>query len=130
MGHPELQKRNLANIVNVLDISESQLLLKIELSAFAVRDLVQRAAGGHNPFSNIGVRYTGSADDAALNRDVARFAADPAAAAAVKADGDPTGVLPVPVVSIHSINDPVVVVEAESAYRDVVRAAGSGNRAC
>ena len=74
---------------------------------------MQRATGGRNPFSNIGVRYTGSTDDAALNRDVARFAADPAAAAAVKADGDPTGVLPVPVVTIHSINDPVVAVEED-----------------
>jgi hypothetical protein len=30
----------------------------------------------------------------------------------------------VPVVSIHSINDPQVVVEAQSAYLDAVRAAG------
>jgi hypothetical protein len=37
-------------------------------------------------------------------------------------------VLPVPVVSIHSINDPVVEVEVESAYRDLVKAAGSGER--
>jgi hypothetical protein len=46
----------------------------------------------------------------------------------VRADGDSTGELPVPVVTIHSINDPEVVVEQESAYRDVVRAAGSGDR--
>jgi hypothetical protein len=127
----ELQKRNLANIVNVLLIPESQLVESITESAFDVRDLVQRVAGGRNPFSNIGVRYTGSTDDAALNRDVARFVADPAAAAAtaaVKADGDPTGVLPVPVVTIHGIGDPDVVVEEESAYRDAVRAAGSGDR--
>jgi hypothetical protein len=96
-------------------------------SAFDVR-VLQRATGGRNPFSNVGVRYTGSTDDAALNRDVARFAADPAAAAVVRADGDPTGELPVPVVTIHSINDPVAVVEQESTFRDVVRAAGSGDR--
>jgi hypothetical protein len=127
----EHQKENLANIVNVLLIPESQVPLSIFESAYDVRDLVQRAAGGRNPFSNVGVRYTGSTDDTALNRDVARFTADPAAAAAaaaVKADGDPTGVLQVPVVTIHSINDPDVLVEEESAYRDVVRAAGSGNR--
>jgi hypothetical protein len=119
--------QNLANIVNVLLIPESQLLESI-MGAFNVRDIVQRVTGGRNPFSNVGVRYTGSTDDAGLNRAVARFAGDPAAAAAVKADGDPTGVLPVPVVTIHSINDPDVVVEEESAYRDVVRAAGSDNR--
>jgi hypothetical protein len=114
--------------VNVLGIPESQLLVQIGESAFDVRDLVQRAAGGRNPFSNIGVRYAGSTDDAALNRDIARFTADPVAAAVVKADGDPTGVLPVPVVSIHSINDPNVVVEEQSGYRDVVKAAGNSDR--
>jgi len=31
-------------------------------------------------------------------------------------------------VSIHSINDPQVVVEAQSSYRDVVKAAGSADR--
>jgi hypothetical protein len=124
----DLQRQNLANIVNVLLIPEGQLLDSITESAFDVRDLVQRATSGRNPFSNIGVRYTGSTDDGALNRGVARFAADPAAAALVRADGDPTGVLPVPVVTIHSINDPDAVVEQESAYRDVVRAAGSGDR--
>jgi hypothetical protein len=135
----EIQKQNLANIMNVLGISDAPsqagleggvapLLIKIEESAFDVRDLVQRATGGRNPFSNIGVRYTGSTDDAALNRDVARFAADPTAAAAVKVDGDPTGVLPIPVVSIHATGDPDAEVEQESAYRDVVRAAGSGDR--
>jgi hypothetical protein len=117
----ELQKQNLANIVNVLLIPEGQLLDSITESAFDVRDLVQRATGGRNPFSNIGVRYTGSTDDAALNRDVARFAADPGAAAAVKADGDPTGVLPVPVVSITSINDPDVAVEQEGFEHYVSR---------
>jgi hypothetical protein len=89
---------------------------------------VRNTTGGRNPFSNIGVRYKGSADDAALNREVVRFDADPAAAAALRADGDPTGALPVPVVSIHSINDPQVVVEAQSAYLDAVKAAGSADR--
>jgi hypothetical protein len=125
----ELQKRNLANILNVLDyIPESQLLGMVRGNAFDLRDIARRTTGGRNPFSNIGVRYTGSTDDAALNRGVARFTADPAAAASLKADGDLTGVLPVPVVSIHSINDPGVVVEVESAYRDLVKAAGSGDR--
>jgi hypothetical protein len=138
----ELQKQNLANILNVLGISDARpqtgveagvapLLFKVEDSAFDLRDLVQRATSGRSPFSNVSVRYKGSTDDAALNRGVARFAADPAAAAAaaeLKADGDLTGVLPVPVVSIHSINDPRVEVEVESAYRDVVNATGSGDR--
>jgi molybdenum cofactor biosynthesis enzyme MoaA len=34
----------------------------------------------------------------------------------------------VPVISIHSINDPQVVVEVQSHYRDAVQAAGNGER--
>jgi hypothetical protein len=43
----------------------------------------------------------------------------------LNADGRPTGVLPIPVVTIHSINDPQV--EAESAYRQAVTAVGSSD---
>ena len=49
------------------------------------------------------------------------WAPEPGSAVAVlKADGDPTGKLPIPVVSIHSINDPQVPVEQQAAYRETV----------
>jgi hypothetical protein len=130
VGHPaaarsEQQKRHLANILGVMGYPENLLVRHMQAGTLLFRDIVKNTTGGRNPFSNIGVRYKGSSDDVALNRDVVRFDADPAAAAALKADGDPTGVLPVPVVSIHSINDPQVVVEGQSAYLDKVKAAGS-----
>jgi hypothetical protein len=133
VGHPaaarsESQKQNLANILGVIGYPENLLVRHMQAGTLLFRDIVKNTTGGRNPFSNVGIRYKGSSDDAALNRDVARFEADPAAVAAIKADGDPTGVLPVPVVSIHSINDPQVVVEVQSAYRDAVKAAGSGDR--
>ncbi len=133
VGHPaaarsEQQKQNLANIIGVMGYPENLLVRHMQAGTLLFRDIVKNTTGGRNPFSNIGVRYKGSSDDVALNRDVVRFEADPAAAALVKADGDPTGVLPVPVVSIHSINDPQVVVEAQSAYLDVVKRAGSADR--
>jgi hypothetical protein len=130
VGHPaaarsEQQKRNLANIAGVMGYPENLLVRHMQAGTLLLRDIVKNTTGGRNPLSNIGVHYKDSSDDAALNRDVVRFDADPAAAAALKADGDPTGVLPVPVVSIHSINDPQVVVEGQSAYLDTVKAAGS-----
>jgi hypothetical protein len=132
-GHPaaarsEQQKQNLANILGVMGYPENLLVRHMQAGTLLFRDIVKNTTGGRNPFSNVGVHYKGSSDDDALNRDVVRFEADPAAAAALKADGDPTGVLPVPVVSIHSINDPQVVVEGQSAYLDIVRAAGSASR--
>ena len=133
VGHPaaarsEQQKQNLANILGVIGYPENLLVRHMQAGTLLFRDIVKNTTGGRNPFSNVGVHYKGSFDDAALNRDVVRFEADPAAAAALKADGDPTGVLPVPVVSIHSINDPQVVVEGQSAYLDTVKAAGSASR--
>ena len=41
---------------------------------------------GRNPFGNLQARYRGSPDDDALNRRVARYAADPAARARFAAD--------------------------------------------
>lgn len=124
----ETQKQNLANILGVMGYPENLLVRHMQAATLLFRDLVKNTTGGRNPFTNAGTRYHGSADDAALNRGVARFTADPAAAAALTADGDPTGILPVPVVAIHSINDPQVVVESAAAYRAAVDAAGSADR--
>src|SRR5260370_3283637 len=129
VGHPaaarsDRQKQNLANILGVMGYPENLLVRHMQAGTLLFRDIVKNTSGGRNAFSNVGVRYKGSADDVALNREVVRFEADAAAATALRADGDPTGVLPVPVVSIHSINDPQVVVEAQSAYLDAVMAAG------
>jgi pimeloyl-ACP methyl ester carboxylesterase len=124
----EQQKQNLANILGVMRFPESLLLRHMQSATFLFREIVERTTGGRNAFSNVGVTYKGSSDDAALNRDVARFTADPEAVAALKADGEPTGAIAVPVISIHSINDPQVVVEVQSHYRDAVQAAGNGER--
>jgi hypothetical protein len=122
------QKQNLANILGVMRFPEPLLLRHMQSATFLFREIVERTTAGRNPFSNVGVTYKGSSDDAALNRNVARFTADPAAVAALKADGEPTGAIAVPVISIHSINDPQVVVEVQSHYRDAVQAAGNGER--
>jgi len=124
----DAQKQNLANILGVMRFPESMLVRHMQAATFLFREIAERVTQGRSAFSNMDVRYSGSGDDVALNRDVARFAADPAALAALKADGEPTGSLPVPVVSIHSINDPQVVVEVQSAYRAMVDRAGSGER--
>jgi hypothetical protein len=133
IAHPagarsDTQKQNLANIIGVMGYPEGLLNRHMQSATLLFHDIVRNTTGGRNPFSNIDVRYRGSSDNAALNRDVPRFAADPAAEASLHADGDPTGVLPVPVVAIHSINDPQLVVEAEAVYRSTVNAAGSGDR--
>jgi hypothetical protein len=124
----EAQKQNLAKIVGVMRFPDSMLVRHMQAATFLFREIAERITQGRSAFSNVDVHYSGSSNDAELNAGVARFAADPAAVAALKADGEPTGVLPAPVVSIHSINDPQVVVEVQSAYRAAVDRAGSGDR--
>jgi hypothetical protein len=124
----DIQKKNLANIIGVMRFSEAMLVRHMQAATFTYRDIAERITNGRSAFSNIGIMYSGSNNDTELNREVARFAADPAALAALKADGDPSGVLPVPVVSIHSLNDPQVAVEVQSAYLEAVERAGGGDR--
>ena len=124
----EGQRRNLANIIRVMGFSEKLLYRHMQSSTLLFHNIVQRTTNGRNPFSNIGVQYRGSDDDVTLNRDIPRFTADPDAVALLRADGQPTGNIPVPVVSIHSINDPQVAVEVQSVYRSTLIAAGNGER--
>jgi hypothetical protein len=124
----EQQKQNLANIIGVVRIPERMLVRHMQAALFIFRDITLGVAHGQSAFSNVDVAYRGSSDDAALNRGVARFAADATAVSALKADGEPTGALTVPVVSIHSMNDPQAAVESQAAYRAKVTAAGNGMR--
>ena len=94
---------------------------------FVFRDIGERITSGKNPFSNANVHYWGSSDDQALNRNVTRFEADAGARAALIADGQPTGAISIPVVSIHSMNDPQAAVEAQYDYRESVKARSKGN---
>jgi hypothetical protein len=124
----EQQKQNLANIIGVVRVPERMLVRHMQAALFIFRDIAQGVGNGHSAFSNLDVAYRGSSDDAALNRGVARFAADATAVSALKADGEPTGALTVPVVSIHSLNDPQAAVESQAAYRSKVNGAGNGMR--
>jgi alpha-beta hydrolase superfamily lysophospholipase len=121
----DAQKRNLANILGVTKIVEKSLLGNMSWSTFLFRDIVRRL-DGRNPWSNDAVRYTGSDDDEALNKGVQRFKADPAAAKKFADDGRLTGKLPIPVLTMHAIDDPTVFVEQDSLYRKTVDEAGSG----
>jgi hypothetical protein len=59
---------------------------------------------------------------------VPRIRPDPAAVARLAADGDPTGRITVPVLTLHGIGDTTVFVEHEAAYRTTVERAGTADR--
>ncbi len=122
------QARKLKTIVDVIRIPESSVQGHLNWATFHFRDVAQHRTGGGNVFGNIGVRYSGSPDDATLNAGVARYAADPAAVKTFGADTDPTGRIPVPVLTLHAIHDPVAFVELEHQFRETMKAAGTADR--
>ena len=126
------QQRRLQTIAQVIHIPERSVLGHLNWATWHFQDVVQNRVGGLNPWGNIGVRYMGSDDDAALNAAVdaagLRYRADPAAVAKFAADSDPDGRIQVPVLGVHGIHDPIAFVELESRFRAVMVAAGSGDR--
>jgi len=131
VGMPAAQRTpeqavRLKTILSVVKIQERSLLGHLNWATWLFQDLVQKRLNGRNPFGNIGVGYSGSADDAALNAGVLRYAADPQAKGALAADSQPTGRTSLPTVGLHAIDDPTAFVELESAYRRIRDAAGTG----
>jgi alpha-beta hydrolase superfamily lysophospholipase len=118
------QQRNLDDLLAVTRIPERSLETHLQYATYLFQDIVWKRLGGRNPFSNIGVRYTGSHDDNALNAGVARFSADPTARRDLSYDSDLTGRISLPVLTLHAIDDPSVFVEHEAAYRATVEGAG------
>ena len=124
----EAQRRNLKTLLAVIRIPERSLVGHLHWATEGFQDIVFKRLGGRNPFGNIGVRYQGSDDDAALNARVARYRADPSALADLAADADPGGRIGVPVLTMHAVDDPVAFVELESAWRETMRGAGTDAR--
>lgn len=123
-----LQQRNLDDILAVTRVPERTLESHLRFATFTFRDIVTERLGGRNPFGNRGVRYEGSHDDAALNAGVERFAPDPTARRDLSYDSDLTGRVPLPVLTLHAIDDPTAFVEHEWAYRATLRGAGRDGR--
>jgi hypothetical protein len=122
------QAARLKTIVDVVKVDPASIGAHLNWATWHFQDIIQRRTGGGNPFTNIGARYTGSTNDDALNAAVPRYAADPAATALFEADAGLTGKIPVPVISLHAINDPTVFVEAQSVLRETMTTAGTAER--
>ncbi|MFF6826579.1 hypothetical protein [Streptomyces longwoodensis] len=118
-----VQQRNLDDILAVTRIPERTLESHLRFATFTFRDMVHNRLGDRNPFSNEGVVYSGSHDDAALNAGVERFSSDPSAVRDLSYDSDLTGKVSIPVLTLHAIDDPTAFVEHEAAYRATLHGA-------
>ena len=99
----------------------------ISYYTYVIGDL-QRRAGG-NPFDNRNYIYTGanptsSPADYELNDKVHRYAATPKARAYLTQHYSPSGHLGRPMLALHTVYDPVVLVPSISLYNQMVESAG------
>jgi pimeloyl-ACP methyl ester carboxylesterase len=81
---------------------------------------IHRLAGG-NPFDNTNTVYSGSDDDATLNRGIPRYTADPGAEDYLRAWYTPTGRISDPVLSVHALRDSLVPIETRQWFDDATR---------
>ncbi|WP_370876974.1 hypothetical protein [Acidovorax sp. A1169] len=122
------QQRKVKTIVDVLRIPASSIHSHLNWGTFHYRDVVHLRTGDASPFGNTGARYTGSADDAALNAAVLRYQADPQALARFAQDTDPTGRIAVPVLTVKGVDDPTAFVELDAHFKGTMERAGSSAR--
>ena len=122
------QQRRLKTIVDVIRIPETSVLGHLNWATWHFQDIAMNRTGGLNPFGNDKVVYRGSDNDAALNAGVLRYKADPAAVARFGADTDPNGRIPVPVLTVHGVDDPIAFVELDAAFRETMEKAGTADR--
>ena len=78
------QQRNLANILGVTKIPENFLLTDMGFATFRLAELTQVRTRGLSPVTNLGVTYSGSDDDDALNAGVFRAGSHPDALASFR----------------------------------------------
>jgi pimeloyl-ACP methyl ester carboxylesterase len=121
------QRANLSNILNAAKISEGFLPINLGYAAYGLQELVQIRLNGHSPVTNLGVVYTGTTDDAALNAGVYRAGSDQIGRDYMVSAYDPTGQVQIPTLTMHRISDDLVIVENERAYRETLEAAGTAD---
>ena len=123
-GNPSLQ---FANVAGLTGSTPNELIY----SAFSVvannfNELLQRTHG-RNYYDNTSVVYRGSANDDLLNARVQRFRATPDGAEYVAKYYTPTGKLSIPLLTLHTTDDPTVSFSQEAAYTAVVAKAGASS---
>ena len=97
-------------------------------NVLGTNDLLART-GGASPFENRSITYTGlGAYDGVVNAGVGRFAGDWRAFNYLKAFYQPTGKLPIRVLTLHTTLDPDVPFAHEQTLAEIVNAAGASSK--
>ncbi len=124
--HPQAAQELMITARAIVDPSMPTMHITTTLNVlwynvFATNDANARLGG--NPYGNRNRWYLGSRDDRLLNRQVARFDADPQALAALAAY-ETSGNLTMPLVTLHTLGDDVVRFDQALRYQHKVVASG------
>jgi hypothetical protein len=104
--------------------NERELAFTLGFYCHVLRELaVDRGLG--NAFDNTNTLYTGSDDDATLNREIPRYTADPRAVEYLTRWATFTGELSDPLIVVSALEDPIVHAEVTRDYDNLTRRRGT-----
>ncbi|MBI1786915.1 MAG: hypothetical protein HYR60_05095 [Acidobacteria bacterium] len=127
LASPGLPTLQFANVAGLTGSTPGEIIFSaLSLFGNGFNELLQRTQG-HNFYDNSATIYMGSANDAALNAQVQRFRAEPDAVNYVNRYYSPTGELRIPMLTLHTTQDPLAPFSQESSYASVVAGAGGSN---
>jgi len=119
------QHQALADLAAASRVPEGAIPGHLMWATTIFADIAWGMLDGSSAFDNARVRYTGTSDDTAFNARVPRYTPDADAARRLAADGDLTGSVAVPVLTLHGIGDSTVFVEHQAVYRATLESAGA-----
>jgi pimeloyl-ACP methyl ester carboxylesterase len=102
--------------------SETEIARVVAFYALIQKELMARTGG--NAFDNRNTLYQGSPDDGLLNRGVKRYTADPKAVEYLKKYYTPKADPKMPILSLHTVYDPLVPAWQANAYGDMLQLNG------
>ncbi len=123
-GNPTLQ---FASVTGLTGSSPSELIFSaVSLLTSDFSELIKRTQG-LNFYDNTDTIYKGSNNDVLLNAKVRRYRADSDAVNYLRTYYEPTGKLAIPLMTLHTTEDPTVSFSQEAVYSSVVAKAGASN---
>lgn len=118
--------------VRATQLPESFILTDMFFATIGMAEVVHRRTGGKHPWGNIGVDYASpllTADErAALNAGIERVTEDAEAVRYMRRWYEPRGRTRSKVLTVHALDDGLVLVENEDKYRQAFAAAKNTDR--
>lgn len=102
--------------------NENEIVNSLQFFSLVLKDL--RVRSGGNAFDNRDTVYSGTLDDAALNKGVKRYSADPRADEYMRKNYTPSGEIQSPLLSVQNLDDPLMPGWVKNAYASLVDAHG------